>query len=517
MHIRANAVKTGSMHEQMSPRGLIRVGIVLAVVLGAAPTLCAQPIEFRLTFPNELREAPFTGPVYLMFDREDGERRRPREPRFGPNWFNVQPFFRIDARDWKPGEPLTFRSDVPGIRGRLGSVPAGSYKLQGVLRSNLDVPEIGSGEGSLYSAVRTVVIEAGNHEPIDLVLDQVVSRREAPDDERIKYVEVRSNLLSDFHGRDVRMRAGVLLPIGYAAASARRYPSLYVIPGFGGDHGMARMMKRMMPDDLSVVTIVPDPSAFTGHHVFADSANNGPWGRALLEELIPHLEKTFRIEPSAEHRYVSGISSGGWSSLWLQVTYPDAFAGVWSFAPDPVDFRDFQRINIYAPDANMFRDERGERRPLARRGDQVMLWYDDFSAMDDVIGCGGQLHSFEAVFSPKGSDGKPRRLWDRTTGAIDPLTATAWEKYDIRLVLERGGPELIGTLQGKLHIIAGDEDTFYLEGAVKRLAGALEELGSDARVELLADTDHGGTFSRARLAAIERTITERFATASNHD
>ena len=40
--------------------------------------------------------------------------------------------------------------------------------------------------------------------------------------------------------------------------------------------------------------------------------------------------------------------------------------------------------------------------------------------MEDVIGDGGQLHSFEAVFSPLGHDGRPRPLWDRATGAMDP-------------------------------------------------------------------------------------------------
>ncbi len=37
----------------------------------------------------------------------------------------------------------------------------------------------------------------------------------------------------------------------------------------------------------------------------------------------------------------SGHSSGGWSSLWLQIEHPEVFGGVWSLAPDPVDFRDF--------------------------------------------------------------------------------------------------------------------------------------------------------------------------------
>src|SRR5262249_15129 len=154
----------------------------------------------------------------------------------------------------------------------------------------------------------------------------------------------------------------------------------------------------------------------------------------------------------------TGHSSGGWSSLWLQVAYPDFFGGVWSTAPDPVDFRDFQRINIYEQAVNFFRDADGKERPLARQGDRVVLRFKAFSEMEEVMGHGGQLASFEAVFSPRGTDGRPRKLWDRRTGAVDPDVAKAWEKYDIRLVLERNWETLGPKLKGKLHVYTGDLD-----------------------------------------------------------
>ena len=98
-------------------------------------------------------------------------------------------------------------------------------------------------------------------------------------------------------------------------------------------------------------------------------------------------------------------------------------AATWSTSPDPVDFRDFQQINLYARATNLFRDPDGARRPIARRGTRPVLFFDDFSRMEDVLGDGGQLRSFEAVFSPLGPDGRPRPLWDRATGAIDPEVA----------------------------------------------------------------------------------------------
>jgi pimeloyl-ACP methyl ester carboxylesterase len=256
--------------------------------------------------------------------------------------------------------------------------------------------------------------------------------------------------------------------------------------------------------------VVLDPDCRTGHHVFADSVNNGPCGRALVEELIPHIEKTYRAVGKPEGRFVTGHSSGGWSSLWLQVTYPDTFGGVWSTAPDPVDFRDFQKIDLYKTGVNMFDDEAGKPRPIARQKGKPALWYRGFSDMEEVMGRGGQLASFEAVFSPRGGDGRPRKLWDRRTGAVNAETAKAWRCYDIRLVLENNWPALKPKLAGKIHVYMGGEDTFYLEGATERLKQSLAKLGSDAKVELFPNRDHGTLLDKPLRERIAREMAEQF-------
>jgi S-formylglutathione hydrolase FrmB len=255
--------------------------------------------------------------------------------------------------------------------------------------------------------------------------------------------------------------------------------------------------------------VVLDPDCSTGHHVFADSENNGPCGRALIEELIPALEKKFHGIGNGRGRLVTGHSSGGWSSLWLQVTYPDQFAGVWSTAPDPVDFRDFVRVDLTRLGVNLFIDDKGNKRVLARSGGQALLYYKSLSDMEEVMGHGGQLGSFEAVFSPRGPDGKPRRLWDRTTGAIDPEVARAWERYDIRRTIEGNWKALAPRLAGKLHIYVGGADTFFLEGAVALLKESLRQLGSDAVVEIVPGRDHGSLMNREMRERIAREMAER--------
>jgi len=108
-----------------------------------------------------------------------------------------------------------------------------------------------------------------------------------------------------------------------------------------------------------------------------------------------------------------------------------------------------------------------------------------------VIGeYGGQVESFEAVFSPRGDDGRPMSLFDRETGAIDPFVQKAWERYDIARLLRTNWKTLGPKLQGKIHLVVGTADNFHLEQAVYLLRDTLKELGSDATFEFVEGRDH---------------------------
>ena len=112
---------------------------------------------------------------------------------------------------------------------------------------------------------------------------------------------------------------------------------------------------------------------------------------------------------------------------------------------------------VYRNGENAFTDRDGKQRPLGRSRGKVILWFKGFSDMEGVMGHGGQLASFEGVFSERGGDGRPRRLWDRKTGAVDPEVAKSWEKYDVRLVLERNWKTLGPKLKGKLRVYIGED------------------------------------------------------------
>lgn len=464
----------------------VAAAAVIALSVFSASANAQEPLAFEVRYAKEVAPGPLSTRVYVILARDTG---RGGEPRTRPLEFNPDPIFAVQAKDWNAGEPLHFGREALSYPQPISGLRRGKYLAQAVVRLNRDTHAIGAGEGNAYGPV--VAFEVGNQagQTITLTVDKVVPGKPFRETELIKLVDIPSPLLSAFHHREIRHKAAVVIPEGDQRLPR---PTLYVIPGFGGDHHRVHDYVRspVFKYATDMIRVILNPDCGTGHHVFADSAYNGPRARALIEELIPHIEKTFPAIAEPRARLLNGHSSGGWSSLWLQVTYPDFFGGTWSTSPDPVDFRDFQAINLYAAGANLYRDRDGSRRPIARPGNSITKSFPDFARLDDVIGNGGQLHSFEAVFSPLDSRGEPRLLWDRATGAIDPAVARAWEDHDIRLVLERNWKTLGPKLAGKLHVVTGDRDTYYLEGAVKLLKKSLSELGSDAVVEISPGRDH---------------------------
>lgn len=311
----------------------------------------------------------------------------------------------------------------------------------------------------------------------------------ASNDPQYLVVSMPSALLSNFWGQDVSISAHVLLPDSYYKEPQQRYPVIYWIQGFGGygdiwiddELSWQRPMRRLQKEFIIVYL---DGMFNDGDQEFADSENNGPWGSALTSEFIPATDKHFRTIASASARFVAGHSSGGWAALWLQITYPDLFGSEWSVSPDPVDFRDFLGPDLTRiPPQNFYHDD---------RGGSYML--DGVPLSRFVVGPGWeqrQYKSFDAVFSPKGSDGKPEPLFDRRTGIIDPRVEQYWvTHYDIAYLLQQRWPVLKDELRGKLHVIVGAKDTFGLDAPVRLLQEELSGLGSDAEFDYVPNADH---------------------------
>jgi S-formylglutathione hydrolase FrmB len=464
-------------------------GWCMICLLAVAPAGFATEREFQLTIPAATRDMPYSGRVYVSLVPAESA----AEPRQAMHaWNNPPPLFSLDVADLQPDQPVTI--DQRGLFHpvALDQLPAGTYRVQGVARVNPDSPKAGLGAGDLVSDVQTVTLDPAAGWSVSLTLDQVVPDPTFQETERLRLFEFISPRLSAFAGRDVKMRAGVYLPENFDHRTDERFPMVISITGFGGTHrdarGFANPRATTLPDGVEAIWVVPDASCFYGHSVFANSATNGPWGDALVFDLIPALEEQYR-GAGAEHRYTTGVSSGGWSSLWLQIAYPDQFTGCWSHVPDPVELHAFQTVDVYGGD-NMYTFADGSERPLGRSAGRILFTARNFVARETVLGPGGQIESFEAVWSPRMPDGTPRQLFDRATGAIDPETAEAWRAYDIAHKLRNEWDTIGKQLQGKIHVYAGSEDNFYLELAIPALQTTLRDLESDAVVEIIEGMTH---------------------------
>ena len=367
----------------------------------------------------------------------------------------------------------------------LSALPTGDYFAQALFDCNADL-RFTAAPGNLYSKPQQIHFDPAQGGSWNLELTQQIPPEQLPPDtDQIKFIKIQSKRLSEFYGRPIFLRAGVVLPRDYAREPSRRYPLWVRISGLNGRYtGVIRQMaetsefrKTWLADDTPrLILLQLDGAGPNGDPYYVNSANNGPFGDALVEELIPHIETTFRAVGQPHARFLAGTSTGGWACLALQVFYPDFFNGAWSSCPDPVDFRALELVNIYQDDC-AYVNKYGNERPSARddKGDVKLLMRREvgvenlLSRGNSYTLSGGQWGDWNAVFGPRGDDGRPVPLWDPQTGMINHDVAEQWKKYDLRLVLQTNWKTLGPKLHGKLHIAAGEADTYFLNNAVHLL------------------------------------------------
>ena len=233
-----------------------------------------------------------------------------------------------------------------------------------------------------------------------------------------------------------------------------------------------------------IIVTFQHPTPYYDDSYAVNSANNGPYGDAIMKELIPYIESHYRIIQQPYARVLTGGSTGGWESMALQLYHPDFFGGTWTLYPDPLDFRHFQLMDL-TKDTNAFYASRftmpfnanstwqqSPRYMMRDNEGMPIRTTKDASWLEAVLGTHGrsgeQMDIFDAVFGPVGNDGYPVPLWDNLTGKIDSNAVNYAREhgYDLRYYLAKNWATLGPKLIDKLHVYVGDEDNFYLNLAV---------------------------------------------------
>ena len=412
----------------------------------------------------------------------------------------------------------------------LSELRPGTYAVQALLHTNLDL-NMANAPGDLYSPVTTVRLDPATGGTIRLVLSRAVPRETLPPDQQmVKHLRIHSRILSNFHGRPIHLRAGLILPRDFNVRPDRRYPVRVHIGGYGSRFtNVGTMMtpesefhRAWMADDAPrMILIHLDGAGPLGDPYQIDSANHGPYGEAITRELIPLIEEKFRGIGLGSARVVDGGSTGGWVALALQIFYPDLFNGAWAFCPDSVDFRSFQLVNIY-DDENAYVNRHGFERPAARDvSGEVRFTMRHECQLENVVGrrnswalSGGQWGAWNATYGPRGADGQPIPLWNPTTGAIDRTAVAHWKTYDLRRRLEENWPELGPKLEGKLHIWVGEADDFFLNNAVHRLDAFLSHAQPPSGGSIIYGSGQGHCWMGISQTAMMKQMAQRTAASS---
>ena len=480
----------------------------------------AADTRFRVTLPAGYGQA-VTGRVFIIVSRIDDP-----EPRLQVGfWRSRAELLGRDVDAMQPGsstalDQLTLGYPLRSVR----ELPAGDYYVQALFNvytrfqrqdgytiwAHMDQWEgqqFNLSPGNLYSPVQRFHLDPLSGYDIQLSLtNKIPPVHVPPDTQFVKHVKIQSKLLSQFWGQPIYLGATVLLPDGYDAHPNAHFPVLYeqghfsLRPPLGFSEVRTTSEPRVPPGMISgqsfykhwttpnfphmIVITFQHPTVYFDDSYAVNSANDGPYGDAIMNELIPYLESHFRIIRQPYARLLSGGSTGGWESLALQVYHPDFFGGTWTFFPDPVDFTRYQMVNIY-DDVNAFLapgyDEPVPERPMERTSEgQVDMTMRQMSQFEDVLGSRGrsgqQFEAWEAVYGPVGPDGYPLPLWDKETGHIDHRVALYMRDhgYDLRYYLAQNWPTIGPRLVSKLHIFCGDMDNYYLNLAVYRLQNFLD-------------------------------------------
>lgn len=437
----------------------------------------------------------------------------------------------------------------------LEDVPAGNYSVQAFLtpyekvsRSDGSVvsvhfpcgdgaPNI-AGVGSLFTSVVDVELEEAG-QIVELVFNNVTavedctgeeiggcSQGNYEDTDMLKYVKIRSNALSDFWGRGMYVGANVLLPYGYDANDTSvRYPVIYSQGHWPADLGAFRYPTANFsaawdngtipgqdgepdrPAPKMILVTFRHEAPFFDDSYAVNTANIGPYGDAINDELIPYLDSIFNTIPEPYARIQVGGSTGGWISAASVIFRPDLFGACFSSYPDSLDFHSHQAIPLYT-NKNAYEFANGTPIPSIREfddnGTEIILataaqenhWELTFGSSSRSF---LQWDVWNAVFGVQGLNNYPLEPWNKVTGEIYPEAVEYWKHMDLAnyIVSNWDNERNLGVaLKNRVFIYVGTWDDYFLNLGVEEFQKTVEAVsGPDwVNITILPEKPHGGNY-----------------------
>lgn len=501
----------------------IALFLIALLLLQCDSTSKSGNVRFKISFTKEMADQAQDGRLLLLISNNDKA-----EPRNQINdGLTTQLVFGVDVEGMKPGDQVAidetaFGFPIPSIN----SIPKGNYFVQALLnryetfklKTGHSVklpPDQGEGQqwnskpGNIYSKPTPISFDPAANEVVEIVIDQKIPPVKEPADTKyIKHIKLQSQKLTEFWGRPMFLGAHVLLPDGFDEHPEAQYPIMIFHGHFPDDFGgfsekapepnmdttdfAARFgiygYRKFQADEAHnfykqwiskkfprfIIVEIQHANPYYDDSYAVNSANLGPYGDAIMYELLPEIEKKFRGIGQGWARFTYGGSTGGWEALAAQMFYPDEFNGCFAACPDPVDFRAYCLVDLYKDKNAYWYDSDFKKVPKPSHRNylgQIQSTMQESNHYELALGTksrsGQQWDIWEAVYSPQGEDGYPKRIFDKESGEIDPEVAKYWkENFDLRYILERDWTTLGPKLQGKIHIYCGDMDNYYLNNAV---------------------------------------------------
>ncbi|MFB3055557.1 MAG: hypothetical protein ACE1ZQ_00165 [Ignavibacteriaceae bacterium] len=521
-------------------------------------------LRFVISFDESESNETLDGRILLMISADSTD-----EPRFQINDNeNTQLIYGINVEKIEPGEKVFIDASVFGYPLKsIAEIPAGYYWIQGLLnkyetfhlsdgRILILPPDKGEGQhwnkkpGNLYSAPKKVYVDPSADQIINVLLDKEIPPINKPVDTKyLKYVKIKSKMLSEWWGRPMYIGAKVLLPWGFEDHLEAKYPivifhghfsakffgwretppNLKLIPEYSERFDLPAYNKTIeeysykfyqdwISDDFPRMIIIEIQHAnpYYDDSYAVNSANLGPYGDAINYELIPYIEEKFRGIGEGWARFLYGGSTGGWEAIATQIFYPDMYNGCYASCPDPIDFRAYTSVNIYENENAYYINSKWKKTPVPGTRNylgKVKATMEEINHLELVLGTNGrsgqQWDIWEAVYSPVGDDGYPARIWNKMTGEIDHSVAEHWKQnYDLRYILERDWKTLGPKLIGKINLYVGEMDNYYLNNSVYLMEDFLEsttdpyydgEIDYEPRAEHCWNGDHTRPNALSRL------------------